>query len=399
MSAHPYTIRLLEQKALIATTIEKIYTRKLDLVPKTNSNPSIGFEILVEKRTILDTLNRTYNNYMFNLFNFTQIIHNQITLECTIKCDKLAVEEEYQNKLMELKNKSKTKSAHFKYASFVRRNEDDSIKCNICDKSLANRRSFCSHLRAQHPKWVRKCEKQLAKSKTPKSDENFMLTKDSKYQCRKCNKIMLKGSRLRHLQMHAGILPFGCKYCDKKFAQKYTMIIHERIHTGEKPFECNVCKRRFGDPSNLTSHTKTHTNERSYECNVCGKTYKHSNQIKRHMRSHTNEKPFKCRIGGCNKEYASKHGYMNHVRTKHNLGNKIIKYECDLCGLEFSSKSALSTHKISVHKTLNHLPIQCDLCECRAATTWGLKIHKAQIHKVDMDVSFGRDGSAKAVYT
>ncbi|KAH3871789.1 hypothetical protein DPMN_035003 [Dreissena polymorpha] len=49
---------------------------------------------------------------------------------------------------------------------------------------------------------------------------------------------------------------FGCKYCMKKFHNKYGRDRHERIHTGEMPFSCPSCKKAFRDNSTFRKHTR-----------------------------------------------------------------------------------------------------------------------------------------------
>ena len=54
--------------------------------------------------------------------------------------------------------------------------------------------------------------------------------------------------------------PFGCEYCEKRFAQANYAKIHERIHTGEKPFACKYCNYKTTNSSNLKKHERTHKN-------------------------------------------------------------------------------------------------------------------------------------------
>ena len=45
--------------------------------------------------------------------------------------------------------------------------------------------------------------------------------------------------------VHAGMRPFACDICGKRFTQKSTLEGHRRIHTGEKPYSCNICEFNF----------------------------------------------------------------------------------------------------------------------------------------------------------
>ncbi|XP_052791291.1 zinc finger protein Xfin-like [Mya arenaria] len=65
------------------------------------------------------------------------------------------------------------------------------------------------------------------------------------------NKHILKQHTLTHMERK-----FGCKFCMKKFHNKYGRDRHERIHTGECPFTCPVCKKAFRYNSTFYKHTR-----------------------------------------------------------------------------------------------------------------------------------------------
>lgn len=63
--------------------------------------------------------------------------------------------------------------------------------------------------------------------------------------------------------------PFDCKYCDKKFREKGTLIRHIR-YASVQCLECSSSRNNVLCKSNNNS---THTGEKPYACNICGTSY------------------------------------------------------------------------------------------------------------------------------
>lgn len=76
------------------------------------------------------------------------------------------------------------------------------LKCDICEKRFAHRRSLMKHLRLLHPEEKR----------------------------------------------------FQCDTCRKKFAQYPTLWMHKMLHSLEKRHECTICTKSFAQPTQLYVH-------------------------------------------------------------------------------------------------------------------------------------------------
>ncbi|KAK3914782.1 Protein glass [Frankliniella fusca] len=51
--------------------------------------------------------------------------------------------------------------------------------------------------------------------------------------------------------------PLECAHCNVKFAWKSVLAKHIRVHTGKKPFGCKGRARRFAKGSNLARHLRS----------------------------------------------------------------------------------------------------------------------------------------------
>ena len=175
--------------------------------------------------------------------------------------------------------------------------------------------------------------------------------------------------------------PFGCEYCEKRFAQANYAKIHERIHTGEKPFACNICDYKSTNSGNLMKHVKIHgitndidittskkavkpkvhekevrtpdqtntpidSKDRKYACKYCDKKFTKSHSVKIHERIHTGEKPYGCQY--CEKKFTQSQTAKAHERS--HTAEK--PYACKYCDKKFTQSQTLKKHELT-HKQEN----------------------------------------------
>lgn len=141
------------------------------------------------------------------------------------------------------------------------------------------------------------------------------------------------------MSFHMNEKPHECKFCDKKFRLKQTLVKHLRVHTGEKPYQCKVCERRFSQRTAYVTHTKMHeraiasgkpikpgchrnhhTGPREnlplLKCDFCSMTFRLELFMKLHLSKHTGEPPaLPCPT--CKQTFPTIRGLATHRKTEH----------------------------------------------------------------------------------
>jgi len=137
--------------------------------------------------------------------------------------------------------------------------------------------------------------------------------------------------------------PYACPVCDKRFAQRGSVIIHQRAHSDDKPHECPTCSKRFVTEGRLQRHVAKHDQDRStgagaedsgraarrrsrHECAECGKCFENKTLLTIHGRTHSGERPYACSV--CDKRFTQQGHLSRHNRI--HTGEKM--HQCSLCG-------------------------------------------------------------------
>lgn len=144
--------------------------------------------------------------------------------------------------------------------------------------------------------------------------------------------------------------PISCPKCDRKFYYKaYFQFHYKDVHRDDREEICQFCGKVFKNSRRLNSHILIHQSnaEKKFKCGQCEKSFNFSGDLARHKRVHENVKPYSCHL--CPKSFVQSYALRLHI----NVHNK-VKYTCDLCASDFSSKPTLKKH---MTKCLNGIAV------------------------------------------
>lgn len=112
-------------------------------------------------------------------------------------------------------------------------------------------------------------------------------TRDFPYQCESCDMLFRSIDHLSDHQktIHNNSRQFTCRFCNKRFNDKYNMRKHVLIHVGERRHKCQYCDKAFLRKDHLRSHLRTHET-RKYRCKSCAKTFRQLEIFERHAQTH-----------------------------------------------------------------------------------------------------------------
>jgi uncharacterized C2H2 Zn-finger protein len=110
--------------------------------------------------------------------------------------------------------------------------------------------------------------------------------------------------------------------------------------------------------------------QQGYDCPDCGEMFTKAKDVMDHgVQEHGG-----LRCPDCDKRFRLRAGYNQHIKVVH----KKERYPCKVCGKDFYSKQALTTH-MNMHMGLK--PFQCDQCEAAFAGLDSLCKHKRRACK------------------
>lgn len=138
-----------------------------------------------------------------------------------------------------------------------------------------------------------------------------------------------KTSLVSHMQMHYKSAIFPCKECGRMFRTKGVRYRHMQVVHGKgrpESYICEQCGLHVRNKQQLQRHMITHTDSRPYKCDLCGQFFRDQKYVATHIqRIHTRDTPFQCRYDGCTESYRYHDTRLRHEINVHGGSGLVVK--------------------------------------------------------------------------
>ncbi|CAG2110977.1 unnamed protein product [Medioppia subpectinata] len=171
-------------------------------------------------------------------------------------------------------------------------------RCDLCDKSYAERKYLVKHRRAAHTSTIRYgcdlCDKSYALQSALRV--HVRRTHHKAYPCEYADCGRAFGVRadlqkhVRRVHDELYVRPIACTWigCPLRFESTLRMTEHLRRHTGDKPLECPECDKRFATAGDRAAHVVNQHKDRRYACEWPGCQFRAAfmSQMRSHIKRH-----------------------------------------------------------------------------------------------------------------
>ena len=245
----------------------------------------------------------------------------------------------------------------------------DTFKCTDCDFWSYSRHGVVHPFSRQHCSnngtlpWTRSSATTSSKLV---EDPCLRLSNQLFFHCDLCGKAFrLESDLIAHIRNHLKI-PLLCEICECVFPSKEEYKRHMFQQHSQNKLYCWKCGDVFDALIQLESHRRTihgkgrahHSKFKLIACHMCGKLICKSSFSAHMKRGHTNANPnesYICQI--CGLQYLTKSYFINHMREHEGLK----RITCNVCNQVFMTEESLESHKLT-HPAVDR-PYKCRYCD------------------------------------
>jgi len=304
---------------------------------------------------------------------------------------------------------------HLNNHRLIQHENPNAFQCKVCKKNLSCKKTLKNHLQTheENPAKPFKCLKCLKSFRLKELLKLHQMNKHSDSKPFACDLCAMKFSifhQIRnHIEIHKKEKRFKCEICLKSFAFKTDFNVHMERHAGVK-IKCDLCDAEFLTKNALNQHKHFVHSDRLFKCGKCDYVGKNSKLLREHQAVHKEWKEAEfVECMKCHKKLRNKRALTNHIRQVHsekqfpcdhfncNYAGKTKsklkdhqathekKFDCNICGKIFRSKSDLMNHILIKHEDPDRF--KCHVCDKRLNSKQSLRNH-LQTHEENSDKPF-----------
>ncbi|XP_072744536.1 uncharacterized protein [Anoplolepis gracilipes] len=217
-----------------------------------------------------------------------------------------------------------------------------------------------------------------------KAETTDILIHENVMQCEFCGDSFASEQAFTlHLEMHESCSEerarsqddqLVCENCGCSFSTMLGLREHQK-EQHEECYNCDDCDYVTSQKDSLIDHQKCHTSDAyKYQCEVCGEQFQSKSSCQVHLSSHEQDKPFQCEV--CNATFRYRQGLRLHAKLHQpDYVPPQRKHHCELCNKRFSRKQVLLVHM----KTHGNIGPQneyvCQICHKSVSSKTYLAVH------------------------
>ena len=246
---------------------------------------------------------------------------------------------------------------------------------------------------------------------THKENEQVQSTKDKEPgtmdECESCQVGFPNENALRAYRQLCHEIIHRCP-CGKAFRKKKTLLCHQSSVSKDTPYKCTLCGMDFELKCVYLGHNQTHkendklqtatdkASETMHECGLCLGEFQSKKALQTQRRM-CYRKMHKC---PCDKEFSKKTTLLCHQISV----SKDTPYKCTLCGMDFELKCVYLGHN-KTHKENEKLQTttdqgsetmhECGLCKVEFPSKRALNTHRLMCHRKMHKCPCGKEFSKK----